>query len=69
MHNSPYFPSLDLQQWLAGVLQNEFSEFEMDILLEDIILKELIEEQYQWYAYFKCAIELKISVVVVVRIV
>lgn len=39
----------ELQQWLTDILKGELSEFEMDILLEDKILDEMIEEQYQWY--------------------
>lgn len=42
----------ELQQWLKNMLRSELTEFEMDIELEEMILKEIIEEQYQWYAHF-----------------
>lgn len=42
----------NLQQWLKNMLRSELTEFEMDIELEEIILKEIIDEQYQWYALF-----------------
>lgn len=34
------------------MLRSELTEFEMDIELEEMILKEIIDEQYQWYALF-----------------
>lgn len=36
------------QQWLTDMLKGELTELEMDMLLEDKILHELIDEQYQW---------------------
>ncbi|XP_031617405.1 RIP-like protein [Contarinia nasturtii] len=36
------------KQWLTDVLKGELTEIELDLLLEDQMLKELIEEQYQW---------------------
>lgn len=38
-----------LQQWLTDMLKGELTEVELDLLLEDAILQEIIEEQYQWY--------------------
>lgn len=37
------------QQWLTDMLKGELTEVELDLLLEDEILQEIIEEQYQWY--------------------
>lgn len=31
------------------MLKGELTELEMDMLLEDQILQELIDEQYQWW--------------------
>lgn len=31
------------------MLKGELTELEMDMLLEDKILEELIDEQYQWW--------------------
>lgn len=46
--------SVWLQQWLTDVLKVELSEIEIDMELENIILNELIAEQYQWqvHAFF-----------------
>lgn len=39
---------IDWQQWLKNMLKSELTELEMDMLLEDKILHEIIDEQYQW---------------------
>ncbi|XP_055295363.1 RIP-like protein [Sitodiplosis mosellana] len=36
------------KQWLTDMLKGQLTELEMDLLLEDTMLQELIEEQYQW---------------------
>lgn len=41
------------QQWLTDMLKGELTELEMDMLLEDKILHELIDEQYQWWVNFE----------------